>query len=403
MFVEAALPAFATGPGGSAYSGAARIEDSTTIAEIHGHEGELKQWDEDYWDERQSSTLFSVTEEQLRPYFPLHCVLSGLFQLSSILFGITVKPADQRVEVWHPDVKVFDVYDEKGSHIASFFLDLYSRPSEKERGSWTTSFISRSKLLGKKPVAFVVCNQLPPIGSTPSLMSFAEVKSLFHEFGHAMQHMLTTVPYAMAAGLNNIELDAVEFPSQFMENWLYDNNTIPLISGHYQTGKPLPQNIFAQILKAHHYGGGSVMLRQLFLAALDLTLHTRAGEHGIIISYSSFSSTDSWTKVVKKIAERFSVMKEIPESCILCTFPHIFSGGYAAGYYAYEWAEVLSQDAFGAFEDVGLQNRKAISKIGRRFRDTVLSLGGGTDPGEVFRMFRGQDPHLEFLLKAYGI
>ncbi|XP_078097103.1 uncharacterized protein LOC144510919 [Mustelus asterias] len=345
------------------------------FAESHGQQGKLQQWDKDYWDELQSLELFRVTEEQLRPYFPLQRVLSGLFQLSSVLFGITIKPADQKVEVWHPDVKVFDVNDGKGAHIASFFLDLYSRPT-------------RSKLLGTKPVAFLVCNQLPPVGSLPSLMSFSEVKSLFHEFGHALQHMLTTVPYNLAAGLNNIEWDAVEFPSQFMENWIYDNNTIPLISGHYRTGKPLPQNIFAQVLKAHQYGGGSIMLRQMFLAALDLTL---------------YSSTDSWTRVVREIAKRFSVMKQLPEDCVLCTFLHIFSGGYSAGYYAYEWAEVLALDAFSAFEDIGLQNRNAISKIGHRFRDTVLSLGGGTDPRQVFRLFRGRDPLLEFLLKAYRI
>ncbi|XP_078413778.1 uncharacterized protein LOC144690298 [Cetorhinus maximus] len=293
------------------------------FAESYGQEGELQQWDKDYWDELQSMKLFSV--------------LSGLFQLSSILFGITVKPADDKVEVWHPDVKVFDVYDEK----------------------------AKSNLLGKKPVAFLACNQFPPVGSVPSLMSFSEVKSLFHEFGHALQHMLTTVPYAMAAGLNNIEWDAVEFPSQFMEKWVYDNNTIPLISGHYQAGEPLPQNIFAQVLKASHYGGGSIMLRQMFLAALDLKLHTRIGEREII-SYPRFSSTESWTRVVEKIAGRFSVMKQLPDDCVLCTFLHIFSGGYAAGYYSYEWAEVLAQDAFGAFEDIGLQNRNAISKIGRR-------------------------------------
>ncbi|XP_051877292.1 uncharacterized protein LOC127573281 [Pristis pectinata] len=344
------------------------------FAESHGHEGELKQWDRDYWDEQQSTKLFSV--------------LSGLFQLSLDLFGIVIKPADLEVEVWHPDVRVFNVYDKKGSHVASFFIDLYSRPNEKERGSWTAPFISKSNILHKKPVAFLVCNQVPPVGSIPSLMSFSEIKALFHEFGHALQHMLTTVPYVMAAGLKNIEWDAIEFPSQFMENWVYDNNTIALISGHYQTGEPLPQSIFEQLLKARHYQGGSVLLRQVFLSALDMKLHT---------------SSDSWKSVVEEVAERFTVMKQLPEDCVPCTFLHIFSGNYAATYYAYEWAEVLSLDAFAAFEEAGLQNRTEISKNGNRFRDTVLSLGGGTHPKEVFRMFRGRDPYPEFLLKAYGL
>ncbi|XP_078274557.1 uncharacterized protein LOC144604217 [Rhinoraja longicauda] len=272
--------------------------------------------------------------------------------------------------------------------MASFFLDLYSRPNEKERGSWTASFISKSNLLHRRPVAFLVCNQTPPTGSAPSLMSFSEIKSIFHEFGHALQHMLTTVPYVMAAGLNNIEWDAIEFPSQFMENWVHDNNTIALISGHYQTGEPLPQDVFEQLLKAHQYRGGSVLLRQVFLSALDMKLHT---------------SSDSWMSVMDEVAERFTVMKLLPEDCVPCTFLHIFAGNYAAAYYAYEWAEVLSQDAFGAFEEVGLQNCSEISKAGRRFRDTVLSLGGGAHPSEVFRMFRGRDPHLNFLLKAYGL
>ncbi|XP_067912852.1 uncharacterized protein [Heterodontus francisci] len=349
------------------------------FAKSHCQEGELQHWDKDYWDEQQSIELFSVTEEQLRPYFPLQRVLSGLFQLSSKLFGITIIPADQKVEVWHPDVRVFNVYDEKVS-VTTMETGLTDPLSPSPS--------ARSNLLHKKPVAFLTCNQLPPVGSVPSLLSFSEIKTLFHEFGHALQHMLTTVPYGMAAGLNNIEWDAIEFPSQFMENWLYDNNTIALISGHYQTGEPLPQSTFEQLLKAHHYRGGSIMLRQVYLAALDLQLHI---------------STDSWTSVVKKIAERFTVMKQIPEDCVLCTFLHIFSGGYAAGYYAYEWAEVLAQDAFGAFEEVGLQNQSEVSKTGRRFRDTVLSLGGGTHPKEVFRMFRGRDPQLDFLLKAYRI
>ncbi|XP_042197115.1 probable cytosolic oligopeptidase A [Callorhinchus milii] len=291
------------------------LETLEQFAQSEGHKGKLRHWDISYWVRRQRDKIFRVTEEEVRPYFPVEKVLSGLFHLSKELFGITITPA-MDADVWHPDVIVFHVYEKEGSYLASFYLDLYSRPREKDKGSWTTAFISNSKLLNKKPVAFLVCNQLPPVGSIPSLMSFTEVKTLFHEFGHALQHMLTTVPYSMAAGYNNIEWDAVEFPSQFMENWVYDNNTISLISSHYKTGETLPQSMFEQIVKARQYQGGSILLNQLFLAALDLELHV--------------------------------------------------SGSYAAGYYGYGWAEVLSQDAFGAFEEAGLQNRDKLVEIGQR-------------------------------------
>ncbi|MGH0129288.1 UNVERIFIED_CONTAM: hypothetical protein FKN15_038671 [Acipenser sinensis] len=239
-------------------------------------------------------------------------VLAGLFNLSSDLFGIKIRPADGAAEVWDDAVRFFNVYNEKESHIASFFLDPYSRPKEKQTGAWMDNFLSRSSLLHQLPVAFVVCNQIPPIGSTPSLMSFYEVSTLFHEFGHALQHMLSTVPYNGASGINNIEWDAVEFPSQFMSNWVYDRRTIAAISGHYQTGEPLPQAMLEKKIKARYYMKGTDMLTQLHLAALDLTLHSR-------------------------------------------------------------------------------------------FRDTVLSLGGGTSPLEVFRMFRGRNPSYTALLKSYGL
>ncbi|KAK6481675.1 putative cytosolic oligopeptidase A isoform X1 [Huso huso] len=361
----------------------------TDFASRSGHQGKLEKWDTAYWTQKHMKTLFSISDEEFRPYFPLERVLAGLFNLSSDLFGIKIRPADGAAEVWDDAVRFFNVYNEKEIHIASFFLDPYSRPKEKQTGAWMDNFLSRSSLLHQLPVAFVICNQIPPIGSTPSLMSFYEVSTLFHEFGHALQHMLSTVPYNGVSGINNIEWDAVEFPSQFMSNWVYDRRTIAAISGHYQTGEPLPQAMLEKKIKARYYMKGTDMLTQLHLAALDLTLH---------------SSTDPLEIIKKKVSDKFTVTKPMKGDCFPSTFLHIFGGdSYAAGYYSYKWAEVLAQDAFGAFEEVGLQNKEKIRKVGRRFRDTVLSLGGGTSPLEVFRMFRGRNPSYTALLKSYGL
>ncbi|XP_043945706.1 probable cytosolic oligopeptidase A isoform X2 [Protopterus annectens] len=345
------------------------------FAKTSGFTEELEHWDVMYWTEKQQKALFNV--------------LSGLFQLSSDLFGIKIVPADGAAEVWDPAVRFFNIYDEKETHIASFYLDPYSRPHEKSSGAWMLDFISRSRQLKNIPVAILVCNQIPPVGSKPSLMSFAEVSTLFHEFGHGLQHMLTTVPHAAASGTNNIEWDAVEVASQFMENWLYDHRTVMSISGHFQTGESLPLHMFEQILRARYFHGGSAMLGQLYLAALDMELHT---------------SPDPWITVKKRITDQFSILKPPSEDRFPCTFQHIFGGdSYAAGYYSYKWAEVLAQDLFGAFEEAGLQNREKMSALGHRYRETVLSLGGGTPPQEVFRMFRGRDPSAEVLLRSYGL
>ncbi|XP_028911008.1 probable cytosolic oligopeptidase A isoform X2 [Ornithorhynchus anatinus] len=367
----------------------AEQESLQKFAQRQGHLAELEHWDVAFWAERQREALFRLKDEEVRPYFPLERVLSGLFKLCTDIFGVTIHPADGAAEVWASSVRFFYVYDEKGTPIASFYLDPYSRPQEKKEGAWMLNFISRSRLLHHTPVAFVVCNQIPPVGSAPSLMSFTEVITLFHEFGHALQHMLSTVPYAEASGINNIEWDVVEAASQFLENWPYDWNTLVTLSGHYQTGERLPASLFREIRRARHYLSGSTLLFQLYLAALDMELH---------------SSTDPWPAVKSRVAEKFTVRKPLPEDCILCTFTHIFGDdSYAAGYYSYMWAELLAQDEFEAFAEVGLQNRERLAKVGRRYRDTVLSLGGSISPQEVFRKFRGRDPSPDALLRTYGL
>ena len=245
----------------------------------------------------------------------------------------------------------------------------------------------------RRPVAYLICNQTPPVEGRPSQMTFDEVITLFHEFGHGLQHMLTRVDYPLASGIRNIEWDAVELPSQFMENWCYHRETLIGLSEHVETGEPLPEALFEKIAAARTFRAGSAMLRQLYFSLLDLELHRRMLEGG----------DDTIFEVQQRIAERTTVLPPLPEDRFLCGFGHIFAGGYAAGYYSYKWAEVLSADAYSAFEDAGLDDADAVKAIGRRFRDTVLALGGGADPMAVFEAFRGRPPSPEALLRHNGL
>ena len=243
------------------------------------------------------------------------------------------------------------------------------------------------------PVAYLICNQSPPVGDTPSLMTFQEVETLFHEFGHGLQHMLTTVERPQAAGINNVEWDAVELPSQFMENWCYDRATLMGMARHWQTGAELPASEFAKLVAARTFMAGAATLRQVHFALTDLRLHSqwRAG------------SGQSPEQLRRQIATTTTVLEPIAEDALLCSFGHIFAGGYAAGYYSYKWAEVLSADAFSAFEDVGLENEAAIRATGRRFRATVLGAGGSRHPAEVFESFRGRQPSPDALIRHSGL
>jgi oligopeptidase A len=243
------------------------------------------------------------------------------------------------------------------------------------------------------PVAHLVCNQTPPHGDIPSLMSFREVETLFHEMGHGLQHMLTKVDFADAAGINGVEWDAVELPSQFMENWCYHRPTLLGLTGHYQTGEPLPEALFEKVRSARNYRAGSMMLRQLLFGMTDITLHSDYDPAG----------SESPHDLNRRLSQQTSVLPLLPEDRSLCSFQHIFSGGYAAGYYSYKWSEILSADAFGAFEEAGLDDPQKVTATGRRFRDTVLALGGGQHPMEVFRSFRGRDPSVDALLRHSGL
>jgi oligopeptidase A len=383
----------------SASRDAAQHEASDLLAFARARgfaEETLQPWDLTFWAERQREHLYDYSDEELSRYFLFPRVLEGLFALAARLFGIAITPADGEAPVWHPDVRFFRVADENGTPRACFFLDPYSRPETKSGGAWMNDFRTRERLGDgsvKLPMALLVCNQSVPVGNEPPVMRFQEVNTLFHEFGHALQHMLTTVEEPEASGVNGIEWDAIEIASQFMENWCYDRGTVKGLSRHAETGEHLPDALFDRLVAAKNYRAASAMRRQLYFAATDMDLYAR---------YPRPEWPDAET--VKRLnAAKYSPTPPLPEDRFLCSFSHIFGGGYAAGYYSYKWSEVLSADAFAAFEEAGLDNAEAVRATGRRFRDTLLALGGGTDPSEVFLLFRGRAPAIAALLRHAGL
>ncbi|MBE9062775.1 M3 family metallopeptidase [cf. Phormidesmis sp. LEGE 11477] len=386
----------------ASYSAARQeLEAIKTFAQAHAADfTELKQWDVPFWMERMREEQFDLNDEALRPYFSLPNVLQGLFGLAERLFNITISADDGSAPVWHPDVRYFQVSDSTTQEtIAHFYLDPYSRPAEKRGGAWMDECIVRAKVTENNqsqvrlPVAYLVCNQSPPVDGKPSLMTFREVETLFHEFGHGLQHMLTSVDYAGAAGINNVEWDAVELPSQFMENWCYERETLFGMAQHYETGEPLPEADYQKLLAARHFMTGNAILRQVNFGWVDMALHA---------DYRKDGDESVW-QVRDRIAKKTTIMPPLSEDAALCSFGHIFAGGYAAGYYSYFWAEVLSADAFSAFEEAGLENKAKVATIGRKFRDTVLSLGGSRHPMEVFKSFRGREPSTQALLRHRGL
>ena len=356
----------------------------------------LAPWDITYWSEKLRRERFDLDQEALRPWFPLPQVLDGLFGLCSRLFDVEITPGDGEAPVWHNDVRFFHVRRRGGEPIAAFYLDPYSRPASKRGGAWMDECLGRHRTSDGSlvlPVAYLICNQTPPVGEAPSLMSFEEVETLFHEFGHGLQHMLTTVEEPEAAGISNVEWDAVELPSQFMENWCLDQSTLMGMARHWQTGEPLPQDEVDKLRNSRTFNAGLATLRQVHFALTDLRLHSQwTPQLGL-----------SPDELRRDIANTTTVMDPIPEDRFLCAFGHIFAGGYSAGYYSYKWAEVLSADAYAAFEEVGLDQEDQVRATGARFRDTVLSLGGSRAPAEVFKAFRGRVASSEALIRHSGL
>ena len=370
--------------------------DLGDLARAQGQSEDIQPWDVMYWAERLKEERFGLRDELIRPYFPLPAILQGLFDLIGDLFDVRIASKTE-VPTWHPDVTYYQVTDASGLQIAGFYLDPYARPEEKRGGAWMDELCGRSTVCAptgqdsRMPVAYVNCNQRPALDDAPSLMSFQEVTTLFHEFGHALQHMLTTVRHGFVAGISNIEWDAVELPSQFMENWCYQRDTLSRLARHYRTDEPMDAAMLDKLLQARTYRAGSNALRQISFALTDLALHT-----------ADPGQLDP-TETAQRIARDILPLPPLPEDRFLCSFSHIFSGGYAAGYYSYKWAEVLSADAFGAFEDAGLADLDARRVQGLRFRDTILALGGSRHPMDVFHLFRGRGPDPQALLRQEGL
>ncbi|CAH9094581.1 unnamed protein product [Cuscuta epithymum] len=383
------------------------VTDVQDLKDFCKHQGapeanDFNHWDIMFWTERLRESKYELYEEQLREYFSLPMVLDGLFELANKLFGIHVKAADGSTPVWHKDVRCFSVWEGSSSSpdstpIAHFYLDPYSRPSDKRGGSWMYPVVGRSRALPADcaglPVAYILCNLMPPIRDKPCLMTLGDVKTLFHEFGHVLQHTLTTQDEGLVAGMKGIEMDAIELPSQFMENWCYHRKTLMGMAKHYETGESLPKAIYKKLLAARNFCSGTRTLPQIEDAIVDLELHSKYIPDG----------SESIFYVHKRVCERTRVLPPFPDDKSLCGFQHIFNGGYEAGYYGYQWSKVLSADAFSAFEDVGLENEKEVQRLGRRFRETVLALGGGKHPLEIFIDFRGREPSMEPLLRHNGL
>ncbi len=357
---------------------------------------DLAPWDISFWAEKLKQERFDINQEELRPWFPFSQVLNGLFGVCEKLFDITIEAADGESPIWHEDVRFFKVRDSDGSPLAAFYLDPFSRPLTKRSGAWMDEcLIKHTASNGEKvlPIAYLVCNQTPPVDEKPSLMSFEEVETLFHEFGHGLQHMLTTVDYPQAAGINNVEWDAVELPSQFMENWCLDRATLMGMAKHWKTCEPLPEPEFEKLKRSRTFNSGLGTLRQVHFALTDLRLHSQWDK--------DLGQTPD--EMRREIALTTTVIPPITEDQFLCAFSHIFAGGYAAGYYSYKWAEVLSADAFSAFEEAGLSQKEKVRSIGKLFRDTVLSLGGSRSPEEVFMSFRGRPAKTDALIRHSGL
>jgi len=360
------------------------------FAELEEYAGrKLDAWDVAFYSEKLKASRFKVSQEGLRPYFPLPKVLGGLFALTEKLYGVSIRELPS-VRVWHPSVHYYDLVDAHGVAIAGFYLDPYSR-TEKRSGAWMDEcVIAKTLPTGKAlPVAQLVCNFTAPVGSAPSLLTHDEVTTLFHEFGHGLHHMLTRVAYPSLAGINGVSWDAVELPSQFMENFVWRSEVLPLISAHVDGGEPLPAELLRRLLGTRTFGAALDTLRQIELAAFDFELHAKFDpKQGARVA-----------ETLAGVRRRIAVIPAAPFNRVAASFAHIFAGGYAAGYYSYKWAEVLAADAFEAFEETGVFD----SATAARFLDSILSRGGSLDAMEAFIKFRGRQPDVRPLLRQTGI
>ena len=351
---------------------------------------QVKVWDAPYISEKIKQARFDFSEEDLKPYFPANRVIEGLFSLVQQLFGIQIQQVTEGVDLWHPDVRFYHVYDKQGQLQAKFYLDLYAR-QHKRGGAWMSDFCGRfQRAEGLQiPVAFMTCNSAAPVGDKPALFTHDEVVTLFHEFGHGLHHMLTQVDYPDIAGINGVEWDAVELPSQFMENWCWERSVLNRISGHWQTGEPIPDDLYNKMQAARHFQTAMATVRQLEFAIFDMRLHmdAQAAEAGRAQA------------LLNEVRQQVAVVPYPAFNRMANTFTHVFAGGYAAGYYSYKWAEVLSADAFARFEEEGLFD----AGVGEAFLQEVLQVGGSRPAMESFVAFRGRKPQVDALLRHSGL
>jgi oligopeptidase A len=368
------------------YVPAARRE----FAELEAFAGRaLAAWDVAYYAEKLQQRRHAVSAEALRPWFPLPRVLAGLFDVAARLYGIAIEQRSD-VAVWHADVRYYELRDPCGTLIGGFYTDLYAR-DHKRSGAWMGEVTVRKRLRGaaEQPVANLVCNFAPPGAGQPALLTHADVLTLFHEFGHALHHLLTRVDYPSLAGINGVPWDAVELPSQLMEHWAWRPEALPLLSAHVATGEPLPPAMLARLLGTRTFHAGLAAARQLEYALFDFQLHSQPGP----------ANAAGVARVLAAARAEVAVVPTPEFNRFAHSFMHVFSGAYAAGYYSYKWAEVLAADAFAAFDESGVFD----AATARRFLDQVLSQGGSRDQMEAFVAFRGRPPDVRPLLRQDGI
>ena len=351
---------------------------------------ELEVWDLPYWSERLRQSQYQFSQEEVRPYFPLPRVLEGMFDVVRQLFGIVVRPAAATPQVWHPDAMFFEILDDAATVRGQFYLDAYAR-TNKRGGAWMADCIGRYRKPDgslQTPVALLTCNFSPPVDDKPSLLTHEDVLTLFHEFGHGLHHMLTKVDEPAVAGINGVPWDAVELPSQFLENWCWERAALDLISGHFESGERLPAELLQNLRDARNFQSGLQMVRQLEFSVFDLRLHS-----------DETPGKQSIQDVLDEVRRDVAVVQPPSFNRFQHSFSHIFAGGYAAGYYSYKWAEVLSADAFGRFEEQGLFDRDS----GKEFLTEILEQGGVRDPLAMFVAFRGREPSVDTLLRHLGL
>ncbi|MGH8372099.1 MAG: M3 family metallopeptidase, partial [Gammaproteobacteria bacterium] len=351
---------------------------------------ELRAWDVSYYAEKLKLDRYAIDDEMLRPYFPVARVRQGLFEIMQKLYGITLHEVENP-DVWHPDVKLYRIHDASGQLRGELYLDLYTRTG-KRNGAWMDDCRTRRRTANgiQTPVAFLTCNFPPPLTQTPSLLAHDDVVTLFHEFGHCLHHLLTQVDYPSVAGINGVAWDAVELPSQFHENFAWTREGLAAVSGHYETGEPLPDSLYQKLTGARHFHSALFMLRQLEFGLFDFLLHMHADTK---VNEQYIQHT------LDQVRQEVSVIPVPSWNRFAHGFSHIFAGGYAAGYYSYLWAEVLAADAYAAFEEHGVFDRAT----GQRFMDTILGQGGSREAMELFVAFRGRAPELDAFLKLNGI